>query len=344
MATDVKRSNHNPFRTPTASPNPTGAGPSAGPLPSSARATTPQLPASTSNEAPLNEAREPHRAPSPVESLSAALGGASLDEAEPPPAYTPAANMYTGEATVEYGPTRPFQRAPPAPPLPQHFTGASQSGGYFPPQNTGLPPSANLTPTPTGWGRFPGQGPRQSNSPFTDAPPRHSSTTGRASTETLGAAPAGPPVPPRRPLSDFARDFYASGSDTQVAGRPPSPTGSSASSDDAVGPEHYEGRRPASSAPTSPYAPPPGPPQNGSPISSSQYGSPPGPPPRHPSSQNSASLYTPPPGPPPSQPPRRTESTREDWKPTTTPTPGRPLLNGGNVLVYPVGHECRKCA
>jgi hypothetical protein len=33
----------------------------------------------------------------------------------------------------------------------------------------------------------------------------------------------------------------------------------------------------------------------------------------------------------------------DDGKPTTRPTPGHPLLRDGKVLVYPLGHECRKC-
>lgn len=32
-----------------------------------------------------------------------------------------------------------------------------------------------------------------------------------------------------------------------------------------------------------------------------------------------------------------------DGKPTVQPTPGHPLIKDGKVLVYPIGHECRKC-
>lgn len=346
MSTEIKRSDHNPFRTPTVSPNTTGA--QAGPSQSPA-APSPQHPqpsdfsASTSNPTlqttSTDELRERQRAPSPTESLSVALGGTSLDaepSAEPPPAYTPAANFYTGEATVEYGPTRPFQQAPPAPPLPQQFSGLS--AGHFTPQNTGI------SPMPTGWARYPGQGPRQSGPPFVGPPPRHPSTLG----PSFGPIP-GPdanenvPPLPRRPLSDFARDFYASGAD-QTNGRPPSPIGSHESSDDSLGPEHYE-RHPSS--PNSSRARPPTSPVTSGPAgAASQYTPPsrPPPPPRHPSSSaDRPSAFAPPPGPPPSQSPRRAEPSTEDWKPTTTPTPGRPLLNNGHVLVYPAGHECRKC-
>ena len=45
------------------------------------------------------------------------------------------------------------------------------------------------------------------------------------------------------------------------------------------------------------------------------------------------------PPPPPSRPPQTT-----GYAPTTTPTPGQPLLNAGRLLVYPVGQAaCPKC-
>jgi hypothetical protein len=33
----------------------------------------------------------------------------------------------------------------------------------------------------------------------------------------------------------------------------------------------------------------------------------------------------------------------DDGRPTTSPTPGHPLLLNGKLLVYPNGHECHKC-
>lgn len=53
------------------------------------------------------------------------------------------------------------------------------------------------------------------------------------------------------------------------------------------------------------------------------------------------SEYPPPPGPPPAGPPPDSD---DDGRPTKTPTPGRPLLNNGRLLVYPPGYECYKCA
>ncbi|KAH9964307.1 hypothetical protein BJV74DRAFT_870537 [Russula compacta] len=61
--------------------------------------------------------------------------------------------------------------------------------------------------------------------------------------------------------------------------------------------------------------------------------------------------YAPPPGPPP--PRRRAASTSSgagstappasDGRPTTTPTPGHPLLRNGQTLVYPESYLCSKC-
>ncbi|KAG8959729.1 hypothetical protein FRC03_007546 [Tulasnella sp. 419] len=58
----------------------------------------------------------------------------------------------------------------------------------------------------------------------------------------------------------------------------------------------------------------------------------------------STTLYEPPSG----RPPRSNESglrssDPDDGTPTTVPTPGRPLLRNGKVLVYPQGYECPKC-
>ncbi|OWZ71102.1 hypothetical protein AYX14_03461 [Cryptococcus neoformans] len=44
--------------------------------------------------------------------------------------------------------------------------------------------------------------------------------------------------------------------------------------------------------------------------------------------------------PPPPLPPR---AQSQDLTPTEVPTPGRPLLRGGQLLVYPKGHWCPKC-
>lgn len=80
-----------------------------------------------------------------------------------------------------------------------------------------------------------------------------------------------------------------------------------------------------------------------------RYAPPPGPPP----SSGQQPRYAPPPGAPP--PPRRpraaststgagsTAPPSSDGYPTSTPTPGHPLLRNGRTLVYPEGYTCPKC-
>ena len=90
-------------------------------------------------------------------------------------------------------------------------------------------------------------------------------------------------------------------------------------------------------------APPPLPQQ-------SRYAPPPGPPP---SSAAQQPRYAPPPGPPPPTSHSRAASTSSgagstaspasDGYPTTTPTPGHPLLRNGQTLVYPESYRCPKC-
>ncbi|OXB36800.1 hypothetical protein J007_03448 [Cryptococcus neoformans] len=58
-------------------------------------------------------------------------------------------------------------------------------------------------------------------------------------------------------------------------------------------------------------------------------------PPVPPRNHSSTSNRPPPPLPPRAQP--------QDLTPTEVPTPGRPLLRGGQLLVYPKGHWCPKC-
>ncbi|OSD05413.1 hypothetical protein PYCCODRAFT_1465313 [Trametes coccinea BRFM310] len=146
---------------------------------------------------------------------------------ELPPAYTPAPNVYEGEATLELGPRRPFQQP-----------------AQVPPQNHSIHRPPWVSPQETGsssWSAFPGGLHRESPSIFTRPapPPVHPSLQN-----------GGPPQLPSRPLSDFARDFYTAGADmsTGVLGGPSS---------------QYQGEtHGASSSSSTRYAPPPGEPPN----------------------------------------------------------------------------------
>ncbi|CAK9780763.1 unnamed protein product [Cutaneotrichosporon oleaginosum] len=55
--------------------------------------------------------------------------------------------------------------------------------------------------------------------------------------------------------------------------------------------------------------------------------------------------HAPPPGapPPPPPPPRHPNPPNQEFTPTESPVPGRPLLHNGNLLVYPKGYWCHKC-
>ncbi|THH08551.1 hypothetical protein EW145_g2617 [Phellinidium pouzarii] len=338
-------------------PNPTGT--SAGP--SASNAQTPSVPQPqpqsqsssssqtylTSANSPQNETNAHQRDRSPtVNDLATELEMVVLEDSgpsEPPPAYTPAANPYEGEATVEYGPRRPFQPAPPAPPLPQHLMGTSQGGYSMSPQATGLPIIANPT---GGWGQYPGQASRGYEPSGLGPPPRHPSSRGRSFAPEPRVSSA--PSAPSRPLSAFARDFYTSTPNEQRASRIPSPVPSDRSSDDTHEPENFERTRPAITTSSS-YAPPPGPPP-------AQFSPPSGPPPVSPVT---TSPYTPPSEPPPPRPSRGGSNNTDEWKPTSSPTPGRPLLNRGRVLAangysfskglntgyknFDPSHPCRKC-
>jgi hypothetical protein len=80
------------------------------------------------------------------------------------------------------------------------------------------------------------------------------------------------------------------------------------------------------------YAPPPGPPPSSAPVQQPRYAPPPGPPP--PSRPRAASTSS---GAGSTAPPT------SDGYPTSTPTPGHPLLRNGRTLVYPESYFCHKC-
>jgi len=236
------------------------------------------------------------------------LSGSAQDalNEELPPAYTATPDYSQGESTVEYGPSRPFQPAPP------------RGGGSGRPLGTYQAPRASIwhRPQPSGWqsswSGYPGQLQRNLTTVGDRAPPpRHPSQSSSqeffpnfsTSHSNLHSTPSAAPLPPSpqtaAATSDFARDFYASASnDTGLLGGAPYQYEAPAS---AVGPTNSaESPRPAT------------PPRlDGGP--SNNLGTP-----------NSASQS-------------------DDGRPTTTPVPGHPLMHNGRVLVYPAGHECSKC-
>jgi hypothetical protein len=71
------------------------------------------------------------------------------------------------------------------------------------------------------------------------------------------------------------------------------------------------------------------------------YASPSAPPPPLPHRQSGFGNAQSPPPPPPSQ--QQQQAGKPDLTPTEVPTPGRPLLWKGMLLVYPKGFWCQKC-
>ncbi|KAJ7687707.1 hypothetical protein B0H17DRAFT_679972 [Mycena rosella] len=137
---------------------------------------------------------------------------------EAPPAYTAGPDVYQGESTVEYGPSRPFQPAPP--PVRQQPSGSGYAAPPQHPQNTGWAPEQQA---PSLWQQLTGAT-SQSSAGWSSYP---------------GHQQYAPPQqpPPTTHVSEFARDFYATTSvppggfsdvsgarataDTSTAGYPP---------------------------------------------------------------------------------------------------------------------------
>ncbi|KAG6872036.1 hypothetical protein C0995_013728 [Termitomyces sp. Mi166 len=200
------------------------------------------------------------------------IDSSGLDD-ELPPAYTAAPDVQHGESTVQYGPHRPFQNAPPPPALPPQ---RPPTINVQPPSRTTTSSFRQIRDTITSaiddlvYNVNLPTSPRPSNT-WSDYPGRHGSTS------PTSPSPRPPPLPPRPTsslshsnsvspptMSDFIRDFYTAGTGEPAA-------------------EHQ----------------------------------------RHASTSSGGST--------PSS------------SPTKTPTPGRPLLRDGKLLVYPKGFLCQKC-
>ncbi|TEB19363.1 hypothetical protein FA13DRAFT_1744489 [Coprinellus micaceus] len=231
-----------------------------GTTPGTQYAPPPGPPPSSASPPSSSSARQPQTHSPPSSDPSAATGTFGLDD-ELPPAYTPSADVYSGEHTVEYGPARPFQpppshpvsqSRPPAAPLNQQH---STSHFPFPPQ-TRPPPGQGPPGSGQRLGSFltqlaelainrqspPSRPANQYAPPAGPPPPQHPSHAPPSHTPQLpprrhdapSPTPSGSSSIPPNASSDFARDFYAAG---------------------AVIPG--EGAAAQSSAPTSPSSAPP---------------------------------------------------------------------------------------
>lgn len=268
--------------------------------------------------------------PSPPQSETQqrTYSNADLDLEEPPP-YTPTPAIHAGEATIEQGPARPFQ---PAPSRPTHQPQQNITGS-----------SSSYAPSPsTSQGRL-GSGGSLLH--------QLSNSLNTVVRELTGPSPS--PHPPQQQSYQWSSYPGQSQSQSQTYNPPPGPP-----------PSHSSTRPPPPRHPSSSLPPPSvSSPPTTSDFARDFYAAGPADPTSH---EYSPPLPPLPPSPPshPSRSPslsttsslrghQRSVSTpgssragptnTNDGKPTTTPTPGHPLLRDGKLLVYPSGWECHKC-
>ena len=318
MATNISWTN--PFRASAVTPTPTGT---------SASSAVPDYPRDAQSSTTTTTTTTTSAAPAAPDSSNPTRVDLAVPEFldEEPPAYTPRADVDQGEETIEYGPRRPFQapRPPPAQPRP-----VSQR------------PQRQLSP------------PNSYNQTF---PRPQSGSLLRQLTGHIGdhivARLAGPSPP--APSSSSYRGHGRSQS-ASWAGYP--------------GAQHHYQRQyqpqPDSQLGSPIYAPPPGPPPSHS-DQNLNNNTTLHPPPSHPSRRASFSGSARPQVPTatsdfardfyavggdadisqshssPSLTTRDDPTSTNPPAPTASPTPGRPLLRDGKLLVYPSGYECHKC-
>ncbi len=151
----------------------------------------------------------------------------------PPPPYTAVPNQRAGEATVEYGPLRPYRPAPP-PLLVPVSTPQQNTLGPWDNAETALPvaPNAQLLPSSTGSAaltggvpppRHPSQRPHPS-SPSNQRPSSFSERDGSYASAPVGLSldnPSSTSVPPRRRHSGHSNEHIAQNRYSPPRGSPP---------------------------------------------------------------------------------------------------------------------------
>ncbi|KAF8268855.1 hypothetical protein EI94DRAFT_1726695 [Lactarius quietus] len=310
-STRPQASSHNPFRTPHQTPNPTGASTT-----SSASSYLTSLPYSQTSLTP---------APTGMSTMPSAQSYQTVPE---PDVHSD--DEDTPEALPDLTPRLP-PRNPPNRPLaslspPSNDDNRSQSAPLMreppalPPRsssNAAPPPPASAPPSDFTFDLPPDDIPES-------APPAYSLTPDIGGGETVVEQG------PRRPFQRAPEPLIQLPPPV-IAYPDPSPPGSfperplSQLSDRGRPPPLVQQPR---------YAPPPGPPPSSTPgQQQSRYAPPSGPPPP-PSRPRAAST---------SRGAGSTAPPTSDGYPTTTPTPGHPLLRNGQTLVYPESYKCHKC-
>lgn len=145
-----------------------------------------------------------------------------------------------------------------------------------------------------------------------EPPPAYSSVPSTSQETSLASGPARPDFSGPPPMPDRLENSITgvgTGYGPRIPGVTPQPTGGSFQSNNPFGDHSAPPQHPSR---TGSFAPPPGPPPGSGSPAPSHAG--------------------------PSRPPPPV-----DMSPTEVPTPGRPLLRKGQLLVYPKGHFCHKC-
>ena len=296
-------STHNPFRTPLATPIPTGASSASSTVPPSYASAPPSFsgPPSYSHDDDDDDNEPPEALPELTPTIPSGR-----------PSQFVAQNTGSSHSLPPSLPPRPSSSTP-GPPLPSNRPQTDDILLSTDGISESAPPAYSVTPDVGGGELVVEQGPRR---PFQRAPepllqlsipPSQQQQQGQQQhlqppqrqPPQFAPPPGPPPTRPGRPtsqLSDFAQDFYNN-------------------SGGAVTPPPAAAQQPQQPR----YAPPPGPPPPGPPL------------PRRPraASTSSGAGSTAPPG--------------SDGRPTTTPTPGHPLLRNGKTLIYPETYLCQKC-
>jgi len=306
---------NNPFRTPAVTPNPTGASAASSSVPSyatlppiaisSAGGSSSTLPPNYSDLSEIGPPSDDEESPEALPELTPRISSPNFPSEGRPSSLSPNDSQYRPPSTVPPSlPPRASSRAS-DPPAPSG-TPPSLSADSFP--EAAPPPAYTITPDVGGGELLVQQGPRR---PFQRAPEPFLPFP---APQSQGPEPEQQLNSPQRQPPQFAPPPGA-----PPGHAPPSPSSERPRSQLSNFAQDFYNARPTTPPPDEQqrqprYAPPPG--------------APPPPRPRAASTSSGAGSTAPP---------------TSDGRPTTTPTPGHPLLRNGQTLVYPENYYCSKC-
>ncbi|KAI0053225.1 hypothetical protein FA95DRAFT_944154 [Auriscalpium vulgare] len=353
---------NNPFRTPTVTPMPTGASTFSSPgyFPPPQGPPPPHLLTSNTGggfQAPVRSGSESPVDDGPPEQLPGLAPRPSLTRPGPTPVAPPLPpRVSTSSVTSRVDSLGPPSGTPP--PLPSRINAPSRLDSLGPPSGTPPPlPSRITVSSPTNQSfDLPTNTP-----PTDDAPPPAYTPTPDAfigeSTVDIGPRrpfqPAPQPAPPVHPANNWGPPAPPANNWAPPPQAPPNNWGSpSPPANNWIPPPQASSSLRASSPDIRSQSQPISPQADLSDFAREFYSAGAG----TPGQDAPQARFAPPPGEPPRRPSSAAgSSTRHgggggsgsgpsnDGRPTSTPTPGHPLLNKGRILVYPQGYTCDKC-